>query len=762
MQDAKLPAFGLREGAMFNDVIGNMMHAYVSMQNRNKVRQEYKDALWVEEVDTATKKTWLNWFNNVKETPPDKVTEQFNDLYSKDLSYRVESAPSDKARLELTRSLNGFGLEMMKNVMLLEARTNVKNTTLRLNDLFTSASEVIAKSDSPKVMFNQMMLLDKNITAAKASGMITDDLAQSFRKSVQLLGADAVEHFALNNPKLAKDVLDDLTELPLDRRTALEEKIVRISKTHNTLMEAEQDVALKANLAEIVNTGQDSGMFDIGVFKVVKGAGAAYKAVRDISTAHKMYSVHQSMIGQPESEIRRVLAGVEPGKDKSIDQDQQNDVRELAKRFAKDQISLLHKDPFTYSLQDPVLKEMQDNFIKSTAKDKASIYQSFMSASLAVQSRLGIPDADRSVVSHNDAVSMAANINAATPDQVERGFLDLMHQYGQYYPEVFRDLSRLPEGQRIDTSLQIVANHLGKPWLNDFIQAVRAPRDSLKLASADATEIETEMRSNKDIRAFQSAISATDPRNLTYITDYSDAIKTFASSLYLRGKAKNPGDAVDMATQLIISDAYSFGEMNGQKFAINKTIVADNSTVKSLTDVDADNISRQLDRILDPFSEYKGKFSIQSIDPDSIDDCVFIFPPEITKETRTRLIADAIRNNAYWVTSPDNQGVSLMIPGLGGTAAPMRTKDGKQISFTFQEILGKYGVTESAIERSAPFYGSTAQEKTTYNSEIGDTYNESARVDAIRKSPGGIEAWNKAHPDRKVQDKWHGREIPKQ
>lgn len=684
--DAVQPKFGLRQAAMFSDITDDLMRVSLTLQKRNEAKKDYEDALWVEEQDTSTKKAWITWYDQIKDDPPEGMVQTFDRDFNAHLNQLIEQAPSDKAKLALKQSLNNFGLDMLKTTMLLEAKTNVKKTTLRLNTQLATASDLIAASNSPKVLFDQMSILREGIKAAKSIGLITDDIAQSFNNSVSLLGADAVEHFAINNPKMAKAVLDDLTDLPLDRRTALEEKIGRISNTHSTLFKAEQTAALKSNIAQILNTGQASELFNIEAYKEAHSDGDAFNATNQIKVAHKMYSVRQEMLGKSKADIEAVLSKNSPKNKTEIGFDEQQDVYESASRFAHDQIKLMEEDPFTYALQDPVVKELQDQFISTKAKDKTPLYQSLIAANLAFQESIGIPDGMRSVITRSDAKRIAANINAALPDQVERGFFDLMQQYGQYYPDVFRDLSRLPQGERIDTSLQIIAHHAGKPWVNDFLQATRANKDALNLSPADNTALESEIRSNKDISSFRSAVSSSDPRNLGYASDYSDAIKTFAASLYLRGKATSPEKAVDMATQLIISSTYGFGEVNGMKYAISRNIVGDNNNPITMGDDEVRSVSSELSSIL------KDKRNLKILNPANIDDRVFVMPTELKSEDRLKLIDAAIADSAYWATTSDNQGVVLMIPGMGGTSAPLKTKDGREIKITFKQALSRaYG-----------------------------------------------------------------------
>jgi hypothetical protein len=257
--------------------------------------------------------------------------------------------------------------------------------------------------------------------------------------------------------------------------------------------------------------------------------------------------------------------------------------------------------------------------------------------------------------------------------QTQEAFGSMMQTYGKYYPYAFRTLVSLPEGQRIDASMQIAALHYGKPFLGDFLQAIKVPDSDYKLDPADRKALKQKLPVDNNFLSFGASMTSANPAATTMVTEFGQAIEKYATSLVARGKAASPSDAIKQASNLIIGQAYGFATIDDTPFAVKRQ-----QGGTHLDDNDVASIQKHL------------SLSRAQMDSSNIDTSRFGFPAGISEETKKKSVQDTLHKDTFWVTNPANDGVVLFMYGMDGTTAPVKTKDGKQVETKFVDALSAW------------------------------------------------------------------------
>lgn len=177
---------------------------------------------------------------------------------------------------------------------------------------------------------------------------------------------------------------------------------------------------------------------------------------------------------------------------------------------------------------------------------------------LQVQERMGIPEHRREVLGKTRAAQLAAQLNAATPDEAVKA-LDrdgLPRQYGEHWPLVYAELQRNHLAGAV-VALPLVTDPVAK---SDLAIAVRTPVATLKAAVTPDQE--------KDLaKALDSAMVPL-RRSLGLATDGAargNDIRDAVHRLSLRyvGMGQSPADAVKAAYDRIVGDHYQFDDRDG-------------------------------------------------------------------------------------------------------------------------------------------------------------------------------------------------------
>ena len=656
---------------------------------KKKKEQEYNDRLWVNEEYNIARLQWTRWMDEASKNPSldiaDRLEAEFREFVEDKTQNAVIHDVTREAQDALMERYDDLYVNLLGKSLTIEARKTADVTISRIGTLIQGSMDTAFHTSDPTAVLEDQHALNEQIDLALEAGKITTANADSFKQSVANIAAVVAERMMTSNPDFAETLVKEAPGLSPSTRISLINKINRSRTSVNEKFVALQDQLFKANIAQIRKTGNPNPNFDIDVYTATRGEGHGLNAANEIKVAQEYFVGKSALLGRSLDEMNQVLSATEPKEGDDL-YDMRARVHDQLMTFAHQQAQLMDEDPFTYSLQDPVVREIAAQSYEEGIDDnqRSVIMFQLIEASKEFQSRIGIPDGAQSVVPLKEAQSIAARINQSSPESVINEFNNLMSTYGQYYPDVFRDISRLPSGQRIDTSLQIVALHMNKPWVSDFIMASRTPDADFNIPTQDSSDLKKFLDQSKDMNSFQTAIIESNPNLIPYADDFYDAARKYSMALYKGGKARSMKEASKIAIDRIISSEYGFGTSGSDHipFAIKLNHIDRLSGEPvSLTPRDVRQIEKSLSSV---------RYAKRHIKVGELDQNQFGIPGQLDSNARMEYIRDSIDRDAYWVTSPDNLGVTLYIPGNGISGEPVLRHDGSTIDLTFTQALEMY------------------------------------------------------------------------
>jgi hypothetical protein len=659
-------------------------------QVKQEQKQEYDNTIWAESQYTEAQRTWMQWTNDVQKTGEENVMGRFDVEYDKFQNEMLKSAPNEQAKERLKMKLDDLGTRVFDSSLRIQAANQAKNTINTFDNMLTSSVDTIA--EAPELYSTEQERLGGMLKMAHEQGRITDETFAAGQSKIDELAANAAEALVATDPARAKEIITEAKGIPWTKRKSVLAQIDQAEKTNDNLYQYQQQELFKSNLDSVASTGVPVDSFNIdayvNAFPKERQAAAREEATKQVKLAENVYSGRIEMNGKNPAEIGQVLVSNTP-KPGSKDFTDQQAVYQQLTIAADAQVKLFRHDPFTYSRQDPVVDKAWDMVERLPENADPQLRQTLtnqaMEASMNFQRSAGVPEGSITVLSRDQAQSLAKQINEGDAKQVQDAYGSMMQSYGKYYPQAFRALVTLPEGQRIDASTQIVALHYGKPFIGDFLQAVRVPDSDYKIDKADRKAIKESVPTNQNFIGFSSSMTSANPAAVSLVADYNQAIEKYAISLVARGKG-TPKEAVKTATDLIIGQAYGFAVVDDTPVAVKRQ---QGNTM--LTDDDVKHIQRWMGQTRYSFT---GK---------EVDASKFSFPAGISDQTKEQSIKDTLTNDSFWVTNPTNDGATLFINGVDGTTQQIKSKEGKPIEIKFLDALAKQkerinlSIQESAI-----------------------------------------------------------------
>ncbi|CAB4182691.1 hypothetical protein UFOVP1090_27 [uncultured Caudovirales phage] len=654
-------------------------------------KQDYDNTIWAESQYTEAQRTWMQWTNDVQKTGEENVLGRFNNEYDKFQTDMLKTAPNEKAKERLKMKLDDLGTRVFDSSLRIQAANQAKNTINTFDNMLTSSVDTVA--ESPELYSSEQTRLGDMLKMARDQGRITEETYANGKSKVDELSANAAEALVATNPTRAKEIIDGAEGIPWTRRKSVLAQIAQAEKSNDTLYQYQQQELFKSNLDSVSSTGKTVDSFNVegyvAAFPKARQGAAREEATKQIKLAETVYSGRIDMNGKTPSQINEVLHAHTP-KAGAADFSDQQMVYEKLITAADTQVKLFKNDPFTYSRQDPVVNKSWDLVERLPDNADPQLRQTLttqaMEASLNFQRGAGVPEGNITVVSRDQAMALAKQINEGDAAQVQQAYGQMMQNYGKYYPQAFRSLVKLPEGQRIDATTQIAALHYGKPFLGDFLQAVKVPDSDYKLDPGDRKTIRETLPVNNNFLAFSQSMTSANPAAISMVNDYGQAIEKYATSLVARGKG-TPKEAIKTATDLIIGQAYGFAVVDDVPVAVKRQ-----QGTTNLTDDDIKNVQSWL------------RQSRYSMNGDNVDPKQFNFPSGISDEMKKTSIKDTLNNDSFWVTNPANDGATLFMNGVDGTTQQIKGKDGKPIESKFVDALNRHKQWVTEMRNSQDAY----------------------------------------------------------
>lgn len=647
-------------------------------QQRLKEQQKYNNQLYVEGQMTQAQRDWTQWSNDVQKKGSEDVVDEFNTKYPKYQEDMVKQAPNDDAKQMLTMRLNELGTHVFGNSLKIEAANRAQNTVNTFSGMLQTNTDTIAQD--PESYTGIQKRMNAFLDGAHDGQRITPEVEAKLRDGVNQLGVVAAENTIAKDPDRAKEIIDGQQGIDWPQRKKVEEEIERSRTSNDALFQYQQKNLLDSNLQSIRSTGVPASGFDRGKFlssvdakDPEKNAVTAAMLDTEVDKAKQTYVGVQSLQGKSPGEIGQILTQMHPppGDPKFSDK---MDVWNQVAQAADQQQKLFNRDPFVYSRQDPIVnkawKMVEDLPPDAMPGMRAQITQQALEASVNFQKSKGVLDSKLSVMPNDAATQIAQKINGGDLKTVQDTLDGMKSSYGRFYPQAFRDLVSLPEGQRVDAATQVVALQSGKPFLSDFLGAVRTPDKDMKVEPKDKSLIDDKLITDPTMLSFKNAMTSANPGAITMTGEFSDAVGKYAQSLLYRGKVKNAADAVTMASNQVIGTAYGFTSIGGTPLAVKRQQGGVNYSDNDVKDIGS------------ALQQFQG-----TIDPAKVDSSKFWFPENLSADTKSSSVKRTLTNDSFWVTNPQNDGAQLYMNGANGTSAPVKWADGRQVEGKFQVLL---------------------------------------------------------------------------
>lgn len=316
----------------------------------------------------------------------------------------------------------------------------------------------------------------------------------------------------------------------------------------------------------------------------------------------------------------------------------------------KAQATALHTDAAGYVLGDPTVQQAYATWQQS--KSPADM-QSYVAASLAVQTRMGVPPNQQQVLPASVAKDLVGKISQNDPSKTDMGTVmdQAAQSYGAEWPSVFKQLV----GAGLPSDYQIVASVTSAAGRADLVRAIQTGPKTLEANigganGATAKAINTAVQQDTSLQQFGATQSIPGWSGGSAITaTVRDSVNTLAQYYAMQGA--NPADAVNRATQTIIGDKYDFdGTM--------RTPAGMLPQVNQLT--------QNMETGLTP----------KSLDPRYTDG----------SEVANQRLQDVINAPKTWVTNGADDGVTMTYRGNDGVLRPVMGANGQPVGFKFSQV----------------------------------------------------------------------------
>lgn len=616
---------------------------------------------------------------------------------------QVSQAPTKRAAVILQQHYAEVLPHAEDRALAVQTAEGVRYRTQTTEDTFNSMFDTVRQN--PSMLQEGTATLQAQLKAAE--GRIPDSDYKMLQKKLDTLPSFALQGLALRDPTLALRAINEgaYQDVPQDQRDTLKQQLEPQVGLMAATDAQSQSRALRDAVTEVKATGKYSNGFDANAYASnFKKTGDAHyvNASEQLEQAAHFYDADSPMLYMNPVQMKDHIEKFRPEEDDPNYASKAKMYNDLVKS-SRTRIKSVQGDPFAYSLNVPQIKVSYDvasNLSDQANKDPSKMPQAqaamekAISQSLEYQQNIGLPVNQTKILSKQAATSYATMIQKSSTDQLQSTVTGLQQKYGQYFPQMFRELQDLPKGQRIPPTMQLAIAHLGAPFESELLQSLRTPEKTLQattgIAQAKAT-VDKAIMSNPLIQSFHDATAATSMDNLQYAKDITLGVKQFA---YYRVAAGVPPEkAASDAASMLVGGLYDFGKQNGASYAISRHDAYGQSynqtqidTMKSNVDFLTHNLGTRLETgNIDP-----SNFVVDSKKP---------LPEEYLKSS----IAAAVKSHGFWTTAPDNTGVRLNLRLNDGKSIPVMDKSGRYFGFSFDSLKNYSFADERAkFEKETP------------------------------------------------------------
>lgn len=405
---------------------------------------------------------------------------------------------------------------------------------------------------------------------------------------------------------------------------------------------------------------------------LTRQAGEIYNGIQFASPAEEQAAVAALSIpgalssGQIRLERGKVIPPpggvVSPGEETPDAMKQRLHLQQLALAQVAKKHEALLKDPAVFAAQDPTLAARLQSV---DPKDPASV-QGAITASLALQQHLGVPEGQTRVMSNAQVAATVAQLHGTDPAKGDMGAaLDqVAKQYGPHWPAALGELVKVG---KISGDYQLLAAATAPAQAGarqDFQRALmfRTQKGGWEQMRKEAPpnqmkKIDNDIDSTLD--DFRATVGGSQG-GLALLATMRDGVRTLATYYAIRGDSGST--ALEKAYNGLFGDRFdAMGGWLAPKGQMNAVRLSADSVQKGLTLAD-----------IAPLPER-------------------YFPGETEANRRAALLKGAQRGR--WIPNDDSSGLVLEAKLIQGQTAPVMRPDGTRVEIKFDALpTGKYNI----------------------------------------------------------------------
>lgn len=446
----------------------------------------------------------------------------------------------------------------------------------------------------------------------------------------------------------------------------------QVSETAKALGQGAQVSIPEAEIRRLMPPEQADRTLD-GLY-TAQIAGQVFSSVQ-LATPQELQALRQDLIEGtgPVTQMLRLRRGTRMDAAGVLEADRAGDVaargelRDVLDRRIEERNRQLLADPAQYALADPGVREAA-----SAAASDNSALGGYVTATLASQARLGVPEPERRILSKAQSQAIASDIMRSDPAQGDPQNPDgpairirsLAQSYGEAWPRVFQDLVRdgnLPAEYQM---LAVIPSSIGQA---DFARMLAAQKQAggagaFRQAVQRAFPTE-ESRLSKEIGTYIQPFVATALASGQSGGDklagmVGGAIENLAAYYVFRGA--DASTAMQRATDRIVNDKYD--------------ILGSMRVPKETSD------GRPLG--LPPVQRAQA-YVMRNLTPEKLADIEG--NPDVPPDERRR-IAFRAAQRGFWVPNERDTGLVLMMELENGGRLPVREQGGNRIELLFDSL----------------------------------------------------------------------------
>jgi hypothetical protein len=323
----------------------------------------------------------------------------------------------------------------------------------------------------------------------------------------------------------------------------------------------------------------------------------------------------------------------------------------------------LRADPAQFVAEDPGVRAAAA--AQQVAPNDPTTLQGYVTATLAAQERMGLPEEDRRVLSKSVSQDIAARLMRADPADdattVGAQLQGLSRQYGEHWPRVFGDLvrdGRLPDDYRV---LAAIPSPVGQNDYQRMMMAARQLGGMDKMRNSVNPVERTQITRDVDgyVEPFiRTAVAGQSTGGFQLASMVREAVNNMAHFYVMQGQSA--ATALQTATDRIINDRYE--------------ILGTMRVPRTLPDGSPLGIG--------PVSRAQA-IVMRGLTPDTLPD-----PggnPQLTPERRREIYAQSAQNG-FWVPNQSDDGLVLMATRANGAVLPVRRQDGQMVELRYNAL----------------------------------------------------------------------------